>query len=63
MDEAYDGSKARFLDTLKPLIRIPMNRSEGTFEGAEELFISSLTDFYFLRVCASSTDGWACSFA
>ena len=38
-----------------------MIKSYGTFEGAEELFLSSLTDFHSLHVCVISTDGWAWS--
>jgi hypothetical protein len=40
-----------------------MNRSEGTFECAEELFLSSLTDVHSSRVCVIITDGWAWSLA
>jgi hypothetical protein len=40
-----------------------MNRSEGTFECAEEFFLSSLTDFNSLLVCVISTYGWAWSLA
>ena len=36
-----------------------MIKSDGTFEGAEELFPSSLEDFHSLRVCDIITDGWA----
>ena len=40
-----------------------MIKSYGTFEGAEELFLSSLTDFHSLHICVVSTDGCVWSLA
>jgi hypothetical protein len=51
------------VDTLQPSTISPSNRSDGAFECAEELFLSSLTDFHSLRVCVIITYGWAWSLA
>ena len=71
MEESPKGSKAKkellssreslVVDTLKYSTRDPFIRSESTLKGAEELFLSSFTDFHSLRVCVISTDGWAWS--
>ena len=45
------------VDTLKSSTRGSMIKSDGTFEGAEEIFLSSLIDFHYLRVCVISTCG------
>jgi hypothetical protein len=49
------------VDTLQPSRRNFSNRFDSAFECAEELFLSSLTDFHSLRVFVISTDGWAWS--
>ena len=40
-----------------------MIKFDGTFEGEEELFLSSLTYFHSLCVCVISTEGWLWSLA
>ena len=40
-----------------------MIKSNENFEGAEELLLSSLTDFHFLHICVIITDNWACYLA
>ena len=67
MEEAPEESKAKrsrllgeslVVDTLKPSTRGSMIKSYGTFEGEEELFLSSLIDFHSFPVCFISTDVW-----
>ena len=72
VDEDPEGSKAKrvwlsgeslVVYILKSSTRGSMIKSYGTFEGAEELFLSSLTDFHSLHICVVSTDGCVWSLA